>query len=573
MHLREIGGTNVQDVKMSVKRNFEQVSGLVYLVLGSSWAIEPSFPRPATEEEIATLPHVIDCIPFAAWAAIFAGAFERFTYFGLIAPWQNYMQNPRGDHALPGALGLGQATATNTSNAFFLFSFLTPMGFALVSDIWLGRYKTLMIGLGMYLCGCVVLVTTGIPVALDNGAGVGGLVVAMIFVGLGVGSVKAIYFTFLGDQYVQGKSQLSRKKNGELVVVDGPRTLQFVYNAYYWFTNVASLSSIPVTYLEREYDFWQAYLLTTVALFVGILLFLLWSTKFVKIAPQGNVLPKAVRSMTYAAKSGWKLDHAKPEYQQEKYGKRVTWSDSFVDEIKKGLVACRVIFSLLLFYLCISQMYNNLVSQAGSMRLTGIPNDLPQAFSGVACIIFGPIIQALYEFLAKRKIGFGPIARITAAFIFCGLSMAYAAGVQKLIYSSGPCYDNPFQCPESKDGKEPNNVSIWIQLPVYFLLAIGEIFGFVTAFEYAYSKAPPAMKGVVMAFTQLTAGLASVLGMAISPAAKDPNMVIMYACLAGAIGLMAGLFWWKFEKYDRVDVELNQFNGVEGRDEENSAGD
>ena len=65
---------------------------------------------------------------------------------------ENYMQNPRGSHSVPGALDLGQATATNISNAFFLFSFLTPMLFGLVSDIWLGRYRTLMVGLTYAAC-------------------------------------------------------------------------------------------------------------------------------------------------------------------------------------------------------------------------------------------------------------------------------------------------------------------------------------------------------------------------------------------------------------------------------------
>lgn len=196
------------------------------------------------------------------------------------------------------------------------------------------------------------------------------------------------------------------------------------------------------------------------------------------------------------------------------------------------------------------------------MTLAGVPNDMIQAFSGVACIIFGPLIQGMYEFLARKKIEFGPISRITVAFLFCGASMAYAAGLQKLIYTSGPCFDKPFRCPEaeSRDGGKllPNNVNIWIQLPVYFLLAIGEIFGFVTAFEYAYNKAPQDMKSVVQATTQLTAALASVLGMALSPTAKDPNMVIFYACLAASMGLSAGIFWWVFHKYDKIDEELNR---------------
>lgn len=204
-------------------------------------------------------------------------------------------------------------------------------------------------------------------------------------------------------------------------------------------------------------------------------------------------------------------------------------------------------------------MYNNLVSQAGQMLLSGVPNDMIQAFSGVACIIFGPIMQGLYEFLARRQIPFGPIARITTSFIFCGASMAYAAGVQKLIYSTGPCYDHPYNCPESEGGRQPNNVSVWVQLPVYILLAIAEILGFVTAFEYAYSKAPREMKTVVQALTQLTAGVASLLGMAISPASKDPNMVIVYSCLAGAMGVSAVAFLWRLRRYDKIDASLNQF--------------
>lgn len=223
-------------------------------------------------------------------------------------------------------------------------------------------------------------------------------------------------------------------------------------------------------------------------------------------------------------------------------------------------------FSFLIFYLCIGQMYNNLVSQAGQMNLHGVPNDMIQALSGVACIVFGPIIQAFYSLLAKRRLSFGPIARITAAFFFCAAGMAYAAGVQKLIYVTGPCYDRPFICAASEGGKLPNDVNIWIQTPVYFLLAIAEILGFVTAFEYAYNKAPQDMKTVVQALTQVTACLGSVLGMALSPTAKDPQLVILYACLAASMALCTVLFWWVFRKYDKIDAELDSMGNHEMSD-------
>jgi POT family proton-dependent oligopeptide transporter len=126
--------------------------------------IESTLPRDATEDEVRTLPKVVDRIPIAAWAAALVGAAERFSYYSTISIWreepspskhskiallttatENYMQNERNSRAVPGALGLGQSTATAISNSFFVFSFVTPMMFAIASDAWLGRYKTLIV--------------------------------------------------------------------------------------------------------------------------------------------------------------------------------------------------------------------------------------------------------------------------------------------------------------------------------------------------------------------------------------------------------------------------------------------
>ena len=57
------------------------------------------------------------------------------------------MQHERGSSAVPGALGLGQSTATSISNGFFVCSFLTPTLFAILSDMWLGRYSTLILAI------------------------------------------------------------------------------------------------------------------------------------------------------------------------------------------------------------------------------------------------------------------------------------------------------------------------------------------------------------------------------------------------------------------------------------------
>jgi len=233
------------------------------------------------------------------------------------------------------------------------------------------------------------------------------------------------------------------------------------------------------------------------------------------------------------------------------YGTQLILSDRDVELI------CNYRSCFVFFYLATNQMYNNLVAQAGQMKLSGIPNDMIQVIAGVACIVLGPIMQWLYKFLAKHRIPFGPMLRITLAFVFCALAMTFAAVTQKLIYSTGPCYNRPLACEASDGGRRPNNISVWIQTPTYCLLAIGEILGFVTGSEYAYNKAPPGMKTIVQALVQLSACAAGALGMAISPVAKDPSLVTMYSCLAGAIMFFAFLFWLFFRKWDAKDDELN----------------
>jgi POT family proton-dependent oligopeptide transporter len=62
----------------------------------------------------------------------------------------------------------------------------------------------------------------------------------------------------------------------------------------------------------------------------------------VKVVPHENNLPKAVKVLLMAARNGFKLDNAKPSYQMDKHGNNVPWDNRFVDELKRGLIACRV---------------------------------------------------------------------------------------------------------------------------------------------------------------------------------------------------------------------------------------
>jgi hypothetical protein len=53
---------------------------------------------------------------------------ERAAYYGVSGPFQNYIQNTyKSPSGLPGALGLGQSTATRFTNFFAFFCYVTPV--------------------------------------------------------------------------------------------------------------------------------------------------------------------------------------------------------------------------------------------------------------------------------------------------------------------------------------------------------------------------------------------------------------------------------------------------------------
>ncbi|KAI0417869.1 POT family-domain-containing protein [Xylaria grammica] len=507
--------------------------------------------RAATDEEIKTLPHVVDTIPPIIWVALVASATERFTFYAVKTPWQNYVQNPSNSAAVPGALGLGQVTATTISNAFAFLTFLSPVPFAILADVWLGRFKTLCISFSLGSIGCLVIFVTSFPFVMKESVKIFGLALGMIFLGLGTGGVKATVSPFIGDQYIDTPPQLVIRRNGERVIADRNMTLQYIYNVLYWFTNIASLSLIASTYLEKEVGFWAAYLLPLISIWCAVPLMLLWNKSFIKIPPQGNVLTQASKLIMCSVRERFHLDAAIPAFQFERYGRNVEWDDRFVFEMRRGLMACKVMACFILFNLCLNQISNNLVSQAGQMRLSGIPNDTIQALNSVACVLLGPIIQKIiFPRLRRMGVRFGPIARMATAFVAMSFSMAFAAIVQKLIYSSGPCYQYPLTCPGSDNGNTPNDISVWVQTPTYFLLACAEILGVVSLYEYSYSQAPRNLRSLVQAIGQISSAIGAALGIAISPLAVDPKILYMYVGLAVVMAIIAPVFWLFFRKQD-----------------------
>jgi POT family proton-dependent oligopeptide transporter len=79
-----------------------------------------------TEEERRTLRKVSDKLPWAAFIICVIELCERFTYYGLSGPFQNYIENSYGGR-VPGAIGLGQTGATGLTDFFQFWCYVCPV--------------------------------------------------------------------------------------------------------------------------------------------------------------------------------------------------------------------------------------------------------------------------------------------------------------------------------------------------------------------------------------------------------------------------------------------------------------
>ena len=146
--------------------------------------------------------------------------------------------------------------------------------------------------------------------------------------------------------------------------------------------------------------------------------------------------------------------------------------------------------------------------------------------------------------------------------------MMYAAIVQHLIYSHGPCYKSPLCDASIVDGTaQGNNIHIAIQTPAYMFIGISEIFASVTGLEYAYTKAPPSMKSFVQSLYLLTNAFGSAIGEALVPVAYDPAILWMFVglCISSFIaGIFIYVVFGRLNKTEEAMNNLDQNIDAEG---------
>jgi hypothetical protein len=223
--------------------------------------------------------------------------------------------------------------------------------------------------------------------------------------------------------------------------------------------------------------YWLAYSLPGfIHILLPILLVLVYK-KTIKKHPGGSDTVNAFKVIGLAVrKNKWRFgkgyfDAAKPSQLALKgitayRGKPITWTDDFVEDVRRTIEACEMFLFFPFYYLNDVGIGNIEASQGSSMTTNGALNDLLNNFNPLTIIVAIPIISyGLYPLLRKHKIHFGPIQRITFGFLLAASSSIIGAITQWRIYKTSPC---GYYSTGRQIGSGVSDISIWWQVPNTF---------------------------------------------------------------------------------------------------------
>ena len=502
-------------------------------------------------------------MPWIAIAMCLVEFAERASYYGTSGVFNNFITNPlpiggngagavaKGALGLDekaGALGMKSQVATALTTLFTFLAYTIPILGGIVADTKWGRFKTICVGVAVGAIAHVILIIPAIPSVIASGKAIGPFIVGLIILAFAAGFIKPCLSPLLCDQSPVKVQTVTTLKSGERVILDPTTTIQRYLLIFYWAINIGAFFSLATTYAEHDVGFWLAYLLPGIIYMLVPIVLVFAYRRLYKAPPQGSVVKEAGKVIgRLMSRGGWKhmwtanqewWDRAKPSYIVATEGhvdtKKVFWDDKFVDEIKQTVAACQVFLLIPIFNLSDGGFGSTENAMTDAMKTNGVPNDLINNFNSLTIVVCAPILNYwFYPMMAKFGHPLKPMTRMSIGFMLGCLSMIYGAILQWKVYQTSSCGNYATSvCQDSP-------LSLWLQIPLIALPALGELFVNVTSYEVAYTRAPARMKSLVMALCLFSSAISSALTEALTEVLVDPYLIWPYVALAVATLLCA----------------------------------
>ncbi|WP_340649032.1 oligopeptide:H+ symporter [Pseudoxanthomonas winnipegensis] len=434
---------------------------------------------------------------------------ERFSFYGMRNILTSFLVGtlllhaPEADRA---------AMAKDVFHSFVIGVYFFPLLGGWLADRYFGKYNTVLWFSLIYCAGhaCLAIFEHDRQ----------GFYTGLFLIALGSGGIKPLVVSFVGDQFDQSNKHLARK----------------VFDAFYWIINFGSFfASLLTPILLRSHGPAVAFGVPGALMLIATLVFWLGRHRYVHVPPAASdphAFLKVVRSALLARVPGQgrpglalavlgavlavgalaatpvlgfvaaaclalglviAFGGAGASLQLERA--RGIHPDAAVDGVR-AVLRILIVFALTTpFFSLFDQKASTWVLQGQAMQ---IPHHLAwwpswlvqdaaqmQALNPLLVMLLIPF-NALVLYPLLRRIGIDPtpLRRMGAGIALAGVAWVVAGLLQLAL-----------------DGGHPVSLA-WQTLP-YALLTLGEVLVSATALEFAYSQAPVAMKGVIMAFWYL----------------------------------------------------------------------
>lgn len=468
---------------------------------------------------------------------------ERLAYYGMSTNLVHYMKT---------RLGQVNTVASNNVTNWSGTCYITPLIGAFFADAYLGRFWTIASFMIVYIIGLALLTMASsvkglVPTSCDdNGvchptdAQAAVVFVALYLIALGTGGIKPCVSSFGADQFDENDEREKKSKSS-------------FFNWFYFSINIGALvASTVLVYVQTHVGWGWGFGIPAVVMAIAVVSFFVGTPLYRHQKPGGSPLTRIAQVLVACARK-WNVAvpadksrlHETLDKESGIEGSRklehtdqlacldraavVTAEDSAagsasaspwrlctvtqVEELKSVIRLLPVWASGIVFAAVYSQMSTMFILQGDTLdqRLGPrfkVPSATLSMVDTISVIFWVPVydrvIVPVVRSYTGRPRGFTQLQRMGIGLVVSIFSMV-AAGVLDIVRLRAVARHGLY----SKDDTVP--ISIFWQIPQYFIIGCAEVFTFVGQLEFFYDQAPDAMRSMCSALSLTTVALGNYL--------------------------------------------------------------
>ncbi|PJF17277.1 hypothetical protein PSACC_02898 [Paramicrosporidium saccamoebae] len=422
---------------------------------------------------------------------------ERFSFYGMKAILPIYLTSYLGFH---------ESHATTIIHTFNFSAYFFSLFGGILSDNWLGKFKTILYLSLVYCVGNAVMSVTALPGVTGIPPNWWGMALGLLLIGIGTGGIKPCVASFGGDQFEPHQS----------------KELSVFFAVFYFAINAGSMLSMFLTPLLRNnvHCFGQqscyplAFGVPAVLMFVALVVFVAGSALYKKEPSRNNVVLMFFSLLGTAIfrkiKSIFKSNDDR-HYPYWLYCAADKYEASFIEDARRVLTVFLVFSPVCFFWALYDQQGSWWVYQAVMMKnkmhiagwnVTILPEQMGLSNAVLILVLIPVFSKFLYPSFDRIGRPIKALYRIGLGMGLALVSFVMAAILQFIIVARGTFDVSPTD--PTVQVCVSGCVNIFWQLPQYFIITCAEVFLSVTGLEFAYSQAPASMKSVCQAGWLLT---------------------------------------------------------------------